>query len=100
LHARVAAAVRCLLPGSLKAAYQVPNAHVFFVEPFDVRAADKVRSSSFIQAISEGNFLSTLIAFEGGASFRVPVFFTAEQYQALSALAFEYGSIRTKDIPF
>jgi hypothetical protein len=65
-----------------------------------MRAADKVRSSSFIQAISEGNDLSTLVALEGGASFRVPVLFTAEQYQALSAPASEYGSIRTKDVAF
>jgi hypothetical protein len=61
-------------------------------------ASDKVRSSSFVQAISKGNGISTPVAFECGASFRVPVFFTADQ--DLSTLASEYDTIWTKDVAF
>jgi hypothetical protein len=64
----------CLLPGSLEASYQIPYAYVFYVG-----VADKVRCSSFIQHVGKGNRPSALVAFEGGASFRVPVFFAAEE---------------------
>jgi hypothetical protein len=52
---------------------------VFFLKAPDVRSADKIRSSSFIQTINKGNSLSAVVAFKGGAAFRVPVFFPAEE---------------------
>ncbi len=68
------------LPGSLEASYQIPHAHVFFVKaPAHVGVADKVRSSSFVQHVGKGKRPSAPVAFEGGASFRVPVSFTAEE---------------------
>ena len=88
-HPEAASAVRCLLPRSLEAANQIPDAHVLFVRAPVIRAADKIRSFSLLYAISKGNSLSTLVAFGGGASFGVPVLFTAEQDQALPTSAFE-----------
>ncbi len=78
-QAKVASAVCCLLPGGLKAAYQISNAHVLFVKAPDLRVAYNVRFSSFIQTISKGISPSALVARKGGAAFRVPVFFTAEE---------------------
>jgi hypothetical protein len=82
----------CLLPGSLEASYQIPHAHVFYVG-----VADKVRSSSFVQHVGEGKRPSALVAFEGGSSFGVPVFFTPKEDQALPAPASEHRTVRAKD---
>jgi hypothetical protein len=68
-----------LTASDLKAAYQLPNAHVLFTKAPDTNVADNVRSSSFIHTISKGNGLSAWVACEGGAAFRVLAFFTAEE---------------------
>jgi hypothetical protein len=101
-YVRVFSRESCSLPGSLEASYQIPHAHVFFVQaPAHIGAADEVRSSSFVQQhVGKGKRPSAVVASEGGASFRVPVLFAAEEDQALPAPASEHRTVRAKDIPF
>jgi hypothetical protein len=100
-YTRVFSGESSSLPGRLEASYQIPHAHVFLVEaPAHVGGADEVRSSSFIQHVGKGKWPSALVAFEGGASFRVPVFFAAQEEQPLPAPAYKHRTIRAKDTTF
>lgn len=59
-------AAGALLPfGSSEAAYQIPNAHGFFI----TRASYKGRISIFVEAINEGETSCALATLEGGAPF-------------------------------